>query len=285
MRPPALWEDATTPNRVMWMIPVSLFLHACLLIAVFVAGWLVPKRTPPPPVYQVTLVAPILKGTPGGGAAAAAIKPPPGTATTTPPPDVKPAATPAAVKLPAPDAMSTQTSKTESKADALARIKKEALLRRLAEADASRHAKTSDTPAPNATPMAVNPDTSAKPGKGSGEGTGNGGLEYGVWDGLPGSASYEAQIQTIVTRNWSPFTAGLDKNPLECVIHVVIGFDGKIMTKEIEVSSGNASFDNSALAALKASDPLPPPPLELKAFLAHNGKSLHFDSRQKVATK
>jgi len=284
-RPPALWENDGTTDRVIVMAIVSAGGHALLMLGIFLASFIAPKPLPPP-VYQVSLIAPLLKGTPGGGQAPSAVKPPPGSATT-PPPAAAATPAPAAVKAPAAE-MAVPTNKSESKAEALARIQRELKLRKLAEAEAARHAKTADTPSPNPTQVAANTNAAANAqGEGNGEtGKGNGGSEYGVWDGLPGSATYEQQVQAIVQRNWDPFVAGLsEKNPLQCMIRVVIGFDGKISSKQIESSSSNASFDNSAMAALIKSDPLPPPPLELKAYLAHKGIPLRFDSRTKLANR
>ena len=98
-----------------------------------------------------------------------------------------------------------------------------------------------------------------------------------------GSASYEQQLQAIVNRNWLPPTWIDAKNPKQCVIRVVIGFDGKITSMEFEERSGDASFDASSMAALRKSDPLPPPPIDAKSYLAKRGLPLRFDSRTKIA--
>lgn len=284
MRPPALWEDTNTRDNVLRMLVASFGLHVVVIGVSAILSALSLHAPLPPPPYEVSLVAPIIKGKPGHGSAAAAVRPPPGTADTPPP---KPAATLPPVKSTAKDEMTVPSTAKGADAvkEALERAKRQARLEKLAQEEAARRAKTTDTPDPNATPVAANPQP-GKAGTGSGEGTGNGGVDYGTWDGLPGSATYEQQIQAIVTQNWTPFTGNLDpKNPLQCMIRVVIGFDGTILTKTMEQSSKNASFDASAMAALIKVGKFPPPPLELKGYLAHKGIPLRFDSRTKLAAR
>lgn len=281
-RPPALWEVNDTLLHVGWMIPVSLVVHGALAVVVIVFGAL--GSTPPlaPPSYEVMLIAPIKKGTPGGGAAKTVNAVP--AATPEPGPTAPPAAAPTAVAKAAPDEMTVPTKKeietsATARADALERLKREAALKRVASA-----AKTAGEKTAAATPAQSTGGVPAITTGGSGEGAGDGGSEYGVeWGGIPGSATYEQQLQAIVNQNWLPPTWIDAKDPKQCVIRVVIGFDGKITSMDYEQRSGDASFDASAMAALRKSDPLPPPPIDAKSYLAKRGLPLRFDSRTKIA--
>ncbi|HVO30244.1 MAG TPA: TonB C-terminal domain-containing protein, partial [bacterium] len=161
------------------------------------------------------------------------------------------------------------------------RAKLQAKLEKLAAAEAAKHKGTPDAQATPG-PVAANPAPATTKGTGSGDGAGNGGVDYGTLDGVPGVATYDQQIQAIVQQAWDPFAGLLDpKHPIQCSIHILIGFDGTIITPEIITESSNASFDSSALAALKKVGKLPPPPLDLKPYFAHKGTVLRFDSRTK----
>lgn len=244
------------------MVPWSLAGHVAIFLVA--AVWSLVKPTPlPPPIYEVTLAAPIKKGTPGGG--------PPSTAPTPPPAGVK--STPAMVVATPPPKSGSDDSKIN---DAIARI--EALKK--AQALAAAQAKGTQV-ASAATPSSLAATPKATPGSGSG--TGDGGSEYGTWDGIPGSATYEQQVRAIVTRNWVPPAGIAATATLQCVIQVKIGYDGTIATKELLQSSDNATFDAEAMATLMKSDPFPPPPLETKQFLLHVGLPFRFNNQTLAA--
>ena len=280
-RPLALWEDRSESRRVATMIPVSLGLHAMLLIAALVSGFVSPKRLPPPS-YEVTLIAPVKKGTPGGGKTAPVNVP---AGVPTPPPSVKASAAdttdPSALTIPAstakPGSIATPVpNSADARAEALARLQRDAALKRMQEAAA----KNATAKAPSAGGQSSDATTKTAA---SGEGAGDGGSEFGAdWSDLAGSATYEQQIQAITRAKWLAPTWVKSAEPMQCIVRVVIGFDGKITSTSLEVPSGEAQFDASAMAALKKiqlEGGFPPPPIDLKPYLAKKGVPLRFDSR------
>ncbi len=58
-----------------------------------------------------------------------------------------------------------------------------------------------------------------------------------------------------------------DSMDLTAVISIKIGKDGKVVSREIDQSSGNALFDRSAMNAIIKASPLPPPPVEMEVVL------------------
>ena len=277
-RPRALWEDPDTGWQIALALPISVGLHAAIVVIMLLQSLFAWKSPLPPPRYEVMLVGPIKKGTPGGGAKAAppganAVKPvtaPPAKANELVlPVSTPPSASPGASPIPDPK---------NARAEALARMQKEAALKRAQELQA-KSAIPAATPGGNgAEPI---PQATAGPG-GSGDGTGDGGSEYGVdWSTLAGAASYEQQINAIITANWLPPANVSEKESFVCRIRVVIGMDGKIATVRVEQRSDSAGFDASALAAVKKSDPLPAPPIDLKSVMSRQGMLLEFDNRKR----
>ncbi len=72
---------------------------------------------------------------------------------------------------------------------------------------------------------------------------------------------YHAEIWHVIQKNWA-FSEELAQGrmDLQAVINVKIMKDGKIQDIWFEKRSGNGYFDDSALKAVKKSDPLPPLP-------------------------
>ena len=86
--------------------------------------------------------------------------------------------------------------------------------------------------------------------------------------GLPGavqsmkSDSYYALVHRKIWSEWIyPETGSAG---LEVIITVKLDRDGKVISHEIEKSSGNSLFDRSALKAITKASPLPPPPTEIE---------------------
>lgn len=277
-RPRALWEHPETGWQIALALPVSIGFHAAIVVIMVLQSLFAWKAPLPPPRYEVMLVGPIKKGTPGGGAKAA----PPGANAAKP--QIAPAAKTNELVIPVSTPRNATPGSTPipdpktAKAEALARIQKEAALKRMQELQA-KSAIPAATPGGNgAEPI---PQATAAAG-GSGDGTGDGGSEYGVdWSTLAGAASYEQQINAIITANWLPPANVSEKESFICRIRVVIGMDGKIATTRVELKSDSASFDASTLAAVKKSDPLPAPPIDLKAVMSRQGMLLEFDNRKR----
>lgn len=77
-----------------------------------------------------------------------------------------------------------------------------------------------------------------------------------------GSSSYYAQITEKIWKQW--MYPGAESTGLETVVSIRIDREGRIVSREVEKSSGNNLFDRSALKALLKASPLPPPPVELE---------------------
>ncbi len=86
--------------------------------------------------------------------------------------------------------------------------------------------------------------------------------------GIPGRAasadsdSYYARVTQQIWSEW--IYPDFDSKGLEVVISIQIGVDGKVISQEIEKSSGNLLFDRSATKAILKASPLPPPPVEME---------------------
>jgi len=115
-------------------------------------------------------------------------------------------------------------------------------------------------PAANPTPGAAGKGT----GGGIGEGTGipglkaSGGVQGGV--GLIGDLDgnfpfvwYLQQVQGTITGNWSRISSAQGR----VQVYFRIRRDGRIEAARVEIPSGNGSLDQSALLAVRRSDPLP----------------------------
>lgn len=93
-----------------------------------------------------------------------------------------------------------------------------------------------------------------------GNGSGGAGIPGDVSSAV--SNSYYALITQKIWGQWVyPDTAA---SGLELIISIKISRNGKIISREIEKSSGNMLFDNSAIKALSKASPLPPPPAEME---------------------
>lgn len=67
-----------------------------------------------------------------------------------------------------------------------------------------------------------------------------------------------------------------DRNRLATVVLVMVDAKGKILKRSIEKSSGNALFDAAVLRAFDQSNPLPPPPAEIREQLMRDGCEITF---------
>ena len=74
---------------------------------------------------------------------------------------------------------------------------------------------------------------------------------------MPNSSEYVGQIKATVERNWLR-PKGLPKN-LKCTVRVSQIPSGDVINVTIVKSSGNVAFDNSVIAAVRKSSPLPLP--------------------------
>lgn len=86
--------------------------------------------------------------------------------------------------------------------------------------------------------------------------------------GIPGamqSMGYDSYYALITRKIWSEWIyPESNSSGLEVIIAVKIDRDGKVVSREIEKSSGDTLFDRSALKAISKASPLPPPPTEIE---------------------
>lgn len=74
--------------------------------------------------------------------------------------------------------------------------------------------------------------------------------------------SYYALVTRKIWGEW--IYPDLDASGLEVIISIKIGKDGRVISQEIEKSSGNTLFDRSAAKAVSKASPLPPPVAEME---------------------
>jgi len=104
---------------------------------------------------------------------------------------------------------------------------------------------------PNAVAQALaaaRKQSSGQDGGGGGEGEGGGGI----------ADIYGAQIVMAVQPNWH--WPALAKGDLSVALYLRIDATGRVLDVRVEESSGNALFDSSAVAAVRRTQVLPPPP-------------------------
>lgn len=79
------------------------------------------------------------------------------------------------------------------------------------------------------------------------------------------STGSDAYYGLITRKIWSEWIyPEYDSSGLEVVISIKIDSEGKVVSQEIEKSSGNVLFDRSAEKAISKASPLPPPPVEME---------------------
>jgi colicin import membrane protein len=71
-------------------------------------------------------------------------------------------------------------------------------------------------------------------------------------------ARYSNLIQRQVERNWLLPYGSLPG--LSCVLRITLTTEGKVLDVQLTRSSGDPSFDRSAIAAVRRASPLPVPP-------------------------
>ena len=83
-------------------------------------------------------------------------------------------------------------------------------------------------------------------------------------------AKYIQECHNSIFPNWTVDGTLIQQNPeLEATIKVLVAEDGMISNPEVVVSSGNRSFDTSAIMAMVKTKKLPPPPQEYQISAQH----------------
>jgi colicin import membrane protein len=150
----------------------------------------------------------------------------------------------------------------------------EARKRAMAEAIASlRKNITDDRPMPRADNFPSKGMKNAEEGVPSGPG----GLR-GMMGGDPVFSGYKNQVERIIIESWVLLQKGVE---LKAEVTFSIDFNGNIIDPAVTTSSGNMSFDQSVLRAVKKSSPLPPPPVDLAAKITREQFAIRFDSKMK----
>jgi len=86
------------------------------------------------------------------------------------------------------------------------------------------------------------------------------------------STESDAYYGLITEKIWSEWIyPEYDSSGLEVVISFKIDVQGKVVSQEIEKSSGNVLFDRSAVKAILKASPLPPPPAEMDIGVRFTG--------------
>ena len=127
---------------------------------------------------------------------------------------------------------------------------------------------------------AQTPPTAAGAPDGSGTGAPPGvpGGQIGAAD--PGLAQYQSTVRSKIVRTWVRANTGPDEGqPIRTRVQVRINASGQVIGKNVVKSSGNESFDLSALRAIERASPLPPPPAGLEAEALSEGFVVDFSSR------
>lgn len=107
----------------------------------------------------------------------------------------------------------------------------------------------------------------ASPASGAGGGQGAGvGVEMGPGRGLEGGidSAYVRLVEQRVGSNWLRTSLGELGRPVQSIITFEVARNGQILNIRLERTSGIRSVDLAAERAVKASDPLPPLPLEFR---------------------
>lgn len=138
-------------------------------------------------------------------------------------------------------------------------------------------ASKQDRPTPGLIPQEPKPGSGGRGGApaGAGGGIGSGsGVLVGAGVGGRGIDSwYVRQVEQRIGQNWLRASLGRLPSPVETVVAFEVALDGRIADVQITRSSGNRTVDRAAERAVRASDPLPPLPFELRRgrfkFVAH----------------
>ncbi|HKY63917.1 MAG TPA: energy transducer TonB [bacterium] len=118
----------------------------------------------------------------------------------------------------------------------------------------------------------------APDGSGSGAPAGVPGGQIGAAD--PGLAQYQSTVRSKIVRTWVRANTGPDDGQaIRTRVQVRINASGQVIGKNVVKSSGNESFDLSALRAIERASPLPPPPPGLEAEALSEGFVVDFSSR------
>lgn len=268
-----------------WLV-FSLFMHGGLIVILLIMPWLPSRKAPTYPIYTVDLVG----GEKIGGTNFGTELPTPGPKVASHKPQPEPAplkenkpepkkekiekkATPdkskaapvlpenkLAMKEPAKkEAAKKEPSKKEARAEAASEAASEEssadrVRERLIQSAVERAKSRTENPQKTARGEVISS------GSGEGEGAvalGPGGRGGGVVKGMD-YIVYQNRMQSTIKDNWA--WVGGPKSDLRVVVRFSIKENGEIAGLRIVQPSGDRSYDESVLRAIKKSSPLPAPP-------------------------
>ncbi|MFO1463536.1 MAG: energy transducer TonB [bacterium] len=284
----------------------SVSLHALVLILLLLFGSA--PLPPPPPQTQVTMIR-LSRGTgdlnaPLFSKPGAAEKPAPAQPASPPAPPI-PVAKPAPVapvKAPPPAAKPFPPAPPPAQAVHLGQEKPKHAPVKPAPATPAKPAPPAAAQPPSPDEQKMNealsqiqtelkdreaPPAPNKPGTpGSPGGTGGASVPaFGDPNGVvgaadPGYAQYQSSVRSKIIREWVRASSTPDgEQAIRARIQVRINASGQVISKNVVRSSGNESFDLSALRAIERASPLPPPPEGIKEEALSEGFVVDFSSR------
>lgn len=279
-------------ERLSKWLAFSLFLHAGLIVALFIMPLLPSRKAPDIPIYTVDLVGgEKIGGTNFGTELPAPTKVPqkekaqPERAASVPEPKPEPKKektekketlekTKAAEKLvipekklvlketakkeaPKKEASSAKAGETAAEESAADRVRE-----RLIQSAVERAKSRSETPEKTSKGQVI----SSGPGEGEGAAAlGPGGRGGGVAKGMD-FIIYQNRMLSTIKDNWA--WVGGQKSNLRVVVRFNIKDNGEIAGLKIVQPSGDPSYDESVLRAVKKSSPLPAPPESVRKDFA-----------------
>jgi TonB family protein len=169
--------------------------------------------------------------------------------------------------VPQPPALLAEKVKEESKPEAIAlpNTAKPKAPPRITEKAAEAARKAAPPTNSNVIPTAPQPGSGGAGGQSGGSGGGRGGgvgVSIGAGSGGLGDSWYARTVEARISSNWiRPVQAGR----VEIIYSFVIASDGSIRDITKEKSSGSDELDLTAERAIRASNPLAPPPPELRS--------------------
>jgi len=268
---------STSEEKLSKWLAFSFFFHLALIASLLLIPFLPRNRTPSYPVYTVDLVggekigatnlgtqlAPQAKALPEKAEAEPAVpasetkkeikKEKVKTVEKTPPPQEKVALKENVKKEPAKKELTKETkSESKSEKDSLDRVR-ERLLQSAVERAKNRTESAQKT--------SKGEQISSGTGQGQGAASlGPGGVGGGVVKGID-FIKYQNQVLSTIKNNW--VWVGQRGN-LRVVVRFNIKDNGEIVGLKLVQPSGNASYDESVLRAVRKSSPLPVPPEEVR---------------------
>jgi colicin import membrane protein len=283
-------SDSRPEKLPKWLL-LSLLFHLALIVSLFIVPLIPSRRAPTAPIYTVDLVG---GEKIGGNKLGTELLPPPketakkaASEPPAPPPEVKKeakkekvekpekveiakAAEKSAVipeKVPSKDVAKKEPSKKEIVTEAKSEAKsdegsldsvRERLIQSAMERVKNRAENTQKTSKGDV--------ISAGPGEGDGAAAlGPGGRGGGVVKGMD-YVIYQNRLLNTIKENWA--WVGGQRSNLRIVVHFNIKENGEIIGLKVVQPSGDSSYDESVVRAVKKSSPLPPPPESVRKDFA-----------------